>query len=126
MTAWARKILGASLCAAAALAVAAAAARSTDRPPGCAPENWIELQEGVGLFITGSVGSDRDLSTTDTTTGAGRAFLPKKGPELDLAAWGGVGGHLLQPGLEGTSETVQGFLMVRRNGRWHRFQLVPE
>ena len=109
----------------AALTVAVAAGGPDARPPDCPADSWIELGDGFGVVITRIAGPDQDVGTADARTAHGSPFAVETGPESDLAAWGGIGGHLLQPGLRAGDRLAYGHIMVRRNGIWHRFQPEP-
>ena len=95
----------ATICAFLALAsVAVAALLSNDRPPGYSQEEWIELGDGFGIAITTTL-RDKPHVTLQDPDNPDRTGTITPRHESTLS-----------------SQIVYGYLMIKRDGNWLRFQ----
>lgn len=107
----------------------ALAQKSTDRPAGIPAGQWIALSDRAGIVISDYQPGDEDKTSQGLIQPQRVQRLPSPGPTTPIARQRTAEQAAESERLRASEDTARGYIngyfMVKRDGRWIRLSVVP-
>ncbi|HWG77844.1 MAG TPA: hypothetical protein VN660_13785 [Steroidobacteraceae bacterium] len=103
--------------------------KGTDRPVGISASQWIALSDRAGIIISDYQPGDEDKTSQGLIQPLRVQRLPPPGPTTPImrqrAAEQAAESERLRASEDAARGYINGYFMVKREGRWIRLSVVP-